>query len=213
MMASPVPAGVPPHDPVNHSVIAPVPFIPPVTVNVVLLPLQMLVVPVAPVGAVDEVFTVILVLAGDVSLAGTLSTWAFTVAVPLVPLEVNVVVASPDACMSNCWGTPVVPSVEVQVTGNPINLERLETGITVLSEFLRKLAVMVEVFPRVVGVLLQIAVGEDVTFNCSHGLASNEPAPGAPVPAALLQVPAAIGPVLQPHQLFSAFTLPSEFTK
>lgn len=57
-MASPVPTGVPPHDPVNHSVLAPVPFDPPVTVKVVLLPLQMVVVPVAPVGAVDSVFTV-----------------------------------------------------------------------------------------------------------------------------------------------------------
>ena len=57
-MASPVPAGVPPHDPVNHWVEAPVPFEPPSTVNVVLLPLQMVVVPVIPVGAVDDVFTV-----------------------------------------------------------------------------------------------------------------------------------------------------------
>jgi hypothetical protein len=57
-MASPIPAGVPPHDPVNHCVTAPVPFDPPTTVNVVLLPAQMVVVPVTPVGAVDDVFTV-----------------------------------------------------------------------------------------------------------------------------------------------------------
>jgi hypothetical protein len=62
-MASPVPAAVPPHDPVNHSVDAPVPFDPPSTVNVVLLPLQMVVVPVAPVGAVDNVFTVTVTVA------------------------------------------------------------------------------------------------------------------------------------------------------
>ena len=74
MIASPVPAGVPPHDPVNHSVVAPDPFDPPFTVNVVLLPLQIVVIPVAPVGAVDDVFTVILALEGDASLAGTLST-------------------------------------------------------------------------------------------------------------------------------------------
>src|SRR6187401_2798160 len=101
-MASPVPAGVPPHEPVNHSVVAPVPFVPPFTVNVVLLPLQMVVVPVAPVGATDEVLTVILALAGDVSLAGTLSTWAFTVAVPLVPFEVNNAVAVPLAWIVAC---------------------------------------------------------------------------------------------------------------
>ena len=62
-IASPVPAGVPPHDPVNHCVIASVPFDPPLTVKVVLLPLQMVVVPVAPVGAVDNVFTVTVTVA------------------------------------------------------------------------------------------------------------------------------------------------------
>ena len=102
MIASPVPAAVPPHDPVNHSVVAPGAFDPPDTVKVVLLPLQMVVVPVAPVGAVDEEFTVILARAGDVSLAGTLSTCAFTVAVPFVPLEVNVAVAVPLAWIVTC---------------------------------------------------------------------------------------------------------------
>ena len=63
VMASPVPAGEPPHDPVNHWVTAPVPFDPPSTVNVVLLPLQMVVVPVIPVGAVDAVFTVTVTVA------------------------------------------------------------------------------------------------------------------------------------------------------
>ena len=101
-MASPVPAGVPPHEPVNHSVVAPVPFAPPLTVNVVLLPLQMVVVPVAPVGAVDEELTVLVALEGDVSLAGTLSTCAFTVAVPPVPFEVNVAVAVPLAWIVVC---------------------------------------------------------------------------------------------------------------
>ena len=101
-MASPVPAGVPPHEPVNHSVVASAAFDPPFTVNVVLLPLQMVVVPVAPVGAVDEAFTVIFALEGDVSLAGTLSTWAFTVAVPPAPFDVNVAVAVPLAWMVVC---------------------------------------------------------------------------------------------------------------
>ena len=95
-MASPIPADIPPHDPVNHSVIAPAPFDPPETVNVVLLPGQIFVAPVIPVGAVDEVFTIMLALDGEVSAAGTLSTWVFTVAVPAVPLEVNIAVAVPD---------------------------------------------------------------------------------------------------------------------
>ena len=102
MIASPEPAGLPPHEPVNHSVTAPNPFDPPVTVRVVLLPLQIVVVPVAPVGAVEEVFTVILALEGDVSEAGTLSTWAFTVAVPAVPFEVNVAVAVPVVWIVAC---------------------------------------------------------------------------------------------------------------
>ena len=56
--ASPVPAGVPPQKPVNHSVTAPVPFVPPDTDKVVLAPLQIIKVPVAPVGTADNVFTV-----------------------------------------------------------------------------------------------------------------------------------------------------------
>ena len=56
--ASPVNSRVPPHDPLNHSVTAPAPFDPPVTVNVVLPPMQTDVVPVAPVGATDGWFTV-----------------------------------------------------------------------------------------------------------------------------------------------------------
>ena len=57
-MLFPVPADVPPHDAVNHSATAPVPALPPETVSVVLAPLQIVVTPVAPVGAVDNVFTV-----------------------------------------------------------------------------------------------------------------------------------------------------------
>ena len=101
-MASPVPAAVPPHEPVNHSVVAPDPFVPPATVNVVASPLQMVVVPVAPVGAVDGLLTTIPALEGDVSFEGTLSTWALTVAVPPVPFEVNVAVAVPLAWMVTC---------------------------------------------------------------------------------------------------------------
>ena len=68
--ASPVPAGVPPHDPVNHCVMAPVPFEPPSTVNVVLLPLQIVVVPVTPVVAVDNLFTVTVTVSQVVVLHG-----------------------------------------------------------------------------------------------------------------------------------------------
>jgi hypothetical protein len=52
-MLPPVPAEVPPHEPLNHSAEAPEPAEPPVRVKVVLLPEQMVVVPEIPVGA-DE---------------------------------------------------------------------------------------------------------------------------------------------------------------
>jgi hypothetical protein len=57
-MLLPVPIGVPLQDPANHSAIAPVPAVPPDTFNVVLVPLQMEVLPVIPVGATDGTSTV-----------------------------------------------------------------------------------------------------------------------------------------------------------
>ena len=59
IMLLPVPAGVPSQEPVNHSAIAPVPVNPPNTVKVVLLPKQILVVPVILVGATESVLTLI----------------------------------------------------------------------------------------------------------------------------------------------------------
>ena len=50
---------------------------------------------------IGKVFTVILALATR-SATGTLSTCVFTNAVPPVPLEVNVAVAVPDACIVPC---------------------------------------------------------------------------------------------------------------
>ena len=57
-MLFPVPTDVPPHDAVNHCTVAPVPAVPPLTVSVVEPPLQIVLVPVIPVGATDNVFTV-----------------------------------------------------------------------------------------------------------------------------------------------------------
>lgn len=54
----PVPAAVPPHEPVNHSAVAPVPAVPPAKVNVVDDPVQIVVVPEIDVGATLLVFTV-----------------------------------------------------------------------------------------------------------------------------------------------------------
>ena len=54
LILGPVPADVPLQEPVNHSATAPVPSDPPVTDKVVDAPLQMLVVPVMPVGITEE---------------------------------------------------------------------------------------------------------------------------------------------------------------
>lgn len=202
---SPVNTRVPPHDPVNHSVEAPVPFIPPATVSTVLLPLQIVVVPVAPVGATDAAFTVMFALAGVVSLEGTLSTCAFTVAAPAVPFEVNVAVAVPAAWIVACCPDRL-PKVEVQVTGNPISRLRLATGIASPAELERKLAVTVEVLlPE-----LQIGVGEAEAFSCSHLVKVKVPPAGSLLAWLQGAVEAPFtGFVLQPHQLFSASTLPA----
>ena len=58
LIEGPVPITVPPHEPANHSIVAPVPKLPPVAVKVVVPPTQMDVVPLIPVGATDKVLTV-----------------------------------------------------------------------------------------------------------------------------------------------------------
>ena len=59
VMLLPVPADVPPHEPVNHSATAPVPVLPPTSVRVVLFPRQMVETPEILVGATESVLTVI----------------------------------------------------------------------------------------------------------------------------------------------------------
>ena len=59
MIEGPVPAAVPPQEPVNHCSVAPVPGVPPTEVNVVLPPVQIVVVPEMLVGAVEDVWKVI----------------------------------------------------------------------------------------------------------------------------------------------------------
>ena len=55
-----MPIGEPLQLPENHSMTAPVPSVPPLTVNVVLLPLQIIVVPEISVGATDSVLNEII---------------------------------------------------------------------------------------------------------------------------------------------------------
>lgn len=59
VMLEPVPAEVPPQEPVNHCHTAPVPKLPPVTASVFEVPLQvLLLVMLIPVGSVDTLLTV-----------------------------------------------------------------------------------------------------------------------------------------------------------
>ena len=60
-MLLPIPAAVPPHEPVNHSAVAPVPALPPTKVKVVVPPLQMVEMPVMPVGATEGVLRIIII--------------------------------------------------------------------------------------------------------------------------------------------------------
>ncbi len=59
----PVPALVPPHEPVNHWVVAPVPINPPLATNVVASPSQMVVIPVMLAGASETALTVTSIVA------------------------------------------------------------------------------------------------------------------------------------------------------
>jgi hypothetical protein len=171
------------------------------------LPLQIVVVPEIPVGAMDALFTVIFALAGVVSPEGILSTCVFTVAVtPPVPFEVKVDVAVPDAWIVACEPERLPLVVGPQVTGKPINLEILAVVTASPAELERKLDVTVVVVLPV----LQTVIGEAVVFNCSHLVKIK-----APPPTSLLAwLQGAVettftGFVLQPHQLFSASTLPA----
>lgn len=90
VILAPVPSAVPPQEPVYHCQLAPVPRLPPFTVRVLDVPLQVLLfVMVMPVGAVDRLPTV-------------------TASVPatLVPQELEAVTLMLPSC-------PVVPEVTV----------------------------------------------------------------------------------------------------
>jgi len=71
-MLFPVPADTLLHELVNHSTTAPVPAVPPDTDSTVLPPLQMVVVPLIPVGATDGWFTVTITDAQVVALQSPL---------------------------------------------------------------------------------------------------------------------------------------------
>ena len=68
VMLLPVPAGVQPHEAEYHLAVAPVPALPPTSVKVVLLPLQMVETPEILRGAVESVLTFTFIEAQDVVL-------------------------------------------------------------------------------------------------------------------------------------------------
>ena len=98
-MLLPLPNGVPPHEPENHSGAAPVPALPPTKVRVVLSPLQIVEMPLMPVGATDSVLTIIVIsldsiLNGDAHVAvEVISTLILSLLAKL--LLINVLPVSP----------------------------------------------------------------------------------------------------------------------
>lgn len=89
-MLGPVPAEVPPHEPVNHSHWAPVPREPPVTVSTLLVPLQVLLLVIFTLdGAVDVVPTV---TERDLPIPSPHALDAYTLIVPPEVAEVTVIV-------------------------------------------------------------------------------------------------------------------------
>lgn len=87
VMLFPAPALVPPHDPVNHSVVAPVPINPPFATNVVESPSQIVVSPVILVGATDGWLTV-----NVVGLLVAVPEPVVTVTKPVVPVPITAVI-------------------------------------------------------------------------------------------------------------------------
>ena len=86
-MLFPVPTGVPPHELLNHSAVAPVPEVPPDNVKVVESPLQIVVVPDMLVGATDGVLTV-----NVVGLLVAVPEAVVTVTKPVVPAPITAVI-------------------------------------------------------------------------------------------------------------------------
>jgi hypothetical protein len=85
----PVPAGVPPQEPENHSALAPVPAVPPLKVRVVDAPEQIVLVPVILVGATDTVFTVKVLVADLVVQFALASVYVIVTELPEPPVVIT----------------------------------------------------------------------------------------------------------------------------
>jgi len=95
-MLEPVPASEPPQEPVNHCHVAPFPRLPPVTFNVLAVPVQLLLLVIdTPVGAVDVLNTATESVAGE--LVPQLLP-AVTEIFPLLPAEPVKTVIDDDPC-------------------------------------------------------------------------------------------------------------------
>src|SRR5262245_41853481 len=97
----------------------------------------------------------------------------------------------------------ISPPKGCQATGKPFSTSTL-ADTSWLSELVLTLA------SRLVVALRRIVEGVAVVSTRSQGLKSTVPPPIPPKPGSILAVShgAAFGPVLQPHQLFSALAVP-----
>ena len=110
MIEAPVPAAVPPQEPVNHCSVAPVPADPPTAVSVVLPPVQIKVVPDMLVGAVEDVWNVMT----------TSSVEAVHGAFEIVQRKVEVVPAVPVNADVGLVGVVMLPPAPETIVHKPV---------------------------------------------------------------------------------------------
>lgn len=144
----PLPTAVPPHEPLYHCQLAPVPKDPPVTDNVVLLPEQMVVaVADAEVGSVESEFTFTVTLWQEVMPQEPPSALTKYVVVVVGLTEIEVPLPSgvpPQETLYHCQLAPVSsePPVSVKVAGEPGQTGSTE-AFTLVGAVLPGTAVMV----------------------------------------------------------------------
>lgn len=131
-MLFPVPTPVPPHESVNHCVVAPVPADPPLKVKVVESPKQMDVIPVMLVGATDGSLTV-----NTVGLLVAVPEPVVTVTKPVVPVPITAVIwvlvkevievtaVPPILTLAAVIPIKFVPLITIEFPGQPIVEPRL----------------------------------------------------------------------------------------
>ena len=132
-------------------------------------------------------------------LVGAVLSWSTLAEITAVPTDVawKLPVAVPAACTVP-WVDDRSPLVAAQVTDRPTSSARSPAGTAAFAEFVRKLAV------RPVDWLTTTGDVAAVSWLRYHGVK-----PSVPPEVVAVSQGAAPGPVLQPHQLLVAVTVPA----